>query len=165
MRSRPRIGGGLVRVVEGDVESCAAVGELAAGAAQVGGRELHGAEGTGVADRGRHTEAGELGAEEGRLEAGVVGDENASAQVVDELVCDVREGGCVSHVRAAEVVDVGGAEVTAGVDDRLEGVLDGPVGRDADDADLDDPVVILRRQPGGLEVQDGLVVVSRLVPH
>jgi hypothetical protein len=162
--SRSRVGESLMCVVEGDVEGRTAVGELATGTGQVGGRELHRAEGTIVANRGRHAEAGKLGAEERRFEAGVVGDEDTSAEVVDELVGDVSEGRGVLDVSAAELMDVGGPQVAAGVDDRLERVLDGPVGADVNDPDLDDLVVVLRRQPSGLEVDDGVAVVSHMVP-
>lgn len=82
--------------------------------------------------------------QEGRLETGVVRDEHPAPEVLDELRRDVGEGRGVFDIRTTQLMDVSRAEVARRVDHGLVRALDRAVGSDVDDADLDDPMVVLR---------------------
>ena len=96
---------------------------------------------------------GHRGREEVEVEAGVVRRERRAGNPGRELVRDVREGGGVAHVRGADAVHLGCANVALRVEHRGPGVHLRAVWCEADHRDLHDPVVA-REEPGGFEVDD-----------
>ncbi len=95
-----------------------------------------------------------LGGQERIVEPDVVGDERATLQELDQIADDVAKGGLALQHLGGQAVHMGGTRVDAGVEQRVEALLDVAVvakskGGDADDAGL--PGAEAR----GLDVDDG----------
>lgn len=81
------------------------------------------------------------------------------------------KGGGVGYVTGRDSVNLGRANVALRIDQRRPMVLDLAPVRDVDNTDLDDPVVMRRRQPRGLKIDDGVAghcsppqAIERIMP-
>jgi hypothetical protein len=133
----------------------AAVLELARDAARVRGCQAHGAQ-RGGGRSGAHPRPGELVVEELGVEAGVVGHQGSTVERPDDVGGELAERRGSDDVPGTDAVDVRGSGISLWIDQRRPFVLDRAVVGDGDQADLDDPVVALREQTSGLEINDGV---------
>ena len=82
----------------------------------------------------------------------VVGCEAGAVEADGDVAGDVGEGGCVPEAFGGETVDVGGADVALGLDERVPFVDNLAVEVDGDDGDLDNAVAVV--DAGGFAVDD-----------
>jgi hypothetical protein len=103
-----------------------------------------------------HAATGELVVQEGRVEAGVVSHQCPTAQGRDDAGRNLAEGGSTEDVAGRDAVDVRRPDVALRIDQRGPLVLELTIVGELDNADLDDSIVLLRKQPGRLQVDDGV---------
>ena len=158
-------GGGItqciVRPIEGDVVAGAHIGEPVrlfsrrVEPSRHPQRAQQRAEAAAQSIVGRPTAGG--AGEKGRVEGCVVRGEDRTVESLAQLVERVAEQGGVLQMPTRDAVDVGGADSLqrpAQLDVARPCVDDGAVGGDGDQTDLEHPMAA-RRQPGGLQVDDG----------
>ena len=149
-----------VRALERTTDRVAARLQRARPIREVARGEPHGAE---PGRRGqRHRVAGpfELGGNEPRIERQVVGDRYPTLKQRLQLACDLRERRGPVDVRGRQTVDLGRRHVTLRVHERLPLVDQVALVINEDDSDLEDAMVMCRREPGGLDVDDGVPTLS-----
>ena len=74
------------------------------------------------------------------IEGQIVGREARGVQLFTQRGNDLGEGGRTAEILGMDAVDLGGAGIATGIDERRPPVTDGAVGIATDDGDLDDPV-------------------------
>lgn len=133
------VGDGAVRGGEVDAEAAAEVGEAKAGVGEAEeARQRHRAD---VRDGEGDAQAAQLEAEEAEVEARVVTDDDRAADGVEEVTGDVLERRRTVDVGVEDPVDLGGADRSSRVDQRLEEELSGlGTKRHAIDRELDDAI-------------------------
>jgi hypothetical protein len=96
----------------------------------------------------------ELGCEEAAIEPRIVGDQDRLRHPRRDIAHDVGEPRRPDEVRSTDPVHVRRADVTLGVDQRRELVLDRPIRGHADQGNLDHPIAESRGETGGLDIDD-----------
>jgi hypothetical protein len=99
-------------------------------------------------------DAMELSVQEGAIERRVVSDDHSTCETVQHIAKHIGEARRLAQVAAADLVDVGGAEVTPWVKQRAPGVFPVAAAVDRDQRKLDDPVMGTRVVAGCLALDD-----------
>src|SRR5690606_24535791 len=97
-----------------------------------------------------------LSAQEAEVELLIVSGKHSPAQHADEVRGDVGEQRRINDVRRMDAVHVSGSDIALGIDERGPLVLYRALVIDKDDTHLDDAVAARRREPGGLQIDNGV---------
>lgn len=153
----PRIAEGRMVIGKADA-ALGAAGVQTTGCKTGGPRKAHGAESRREVDL--MPEPGVLGGQEAAVEPDVVGDEDGSLKACRHVASHLAECRSVADIPCGDAVDVRRPDVALGVHQRLVLVQALALRREAHDGDLDDPIVVPRREACRLHVHDGDVEVG-----
>jgi hypothetical protein len=144
---RVRVAQSIVLVCQGDAGRGATVDEFSRASAQIARRPLHRAKSCGLTGIETQAETLELVLQEPKIEASVVRNEGSAANRLEQGGRYVGECGCIQHIASVYAVNMGGTDVTLGIDEGRPLALDRSVVADEDHSDLYDAVMLLRKQP------------------
>ncbi len=91
-----------------------------------------------------------------------MGDEHGTVESFEEVAGHLTELGGVEHITGGDAVDVGRADIAAGVHEGRPLVEDGPVAAHAYRSHLEDPVAKTRAEPGRLNIDDAELAIHRV---